>query len=184
MVAIQDQDLVQQAENVRDNLDLVKALRANPDMVEYGAYSHATQSQLQHSLTATALSGPGMFIVKPVLFYNKTYTELTSVMHLGENICGHDGIIHGGLAATILDEALACVAIPALPNKFGFTANLNVNYRRPIMSDQWVMLKAKLDQLQDRKAFVSASIHSLDGETVFTEATSLYVSPKPKDSPQ
>lgn len=119
-------------------------------------------------------------IVKPVMFYNKTYTELTSVVHLGENMCGHDGIIHGGLAATILDEALACVAIPALPNKFGFTANLNVNYRRPIMSDQWVMLKAQLDKLDDRKAFVSASIQSLDGETVFTEATSLYVSPKSK----
>jgi len=50
-----------------------------------------------------------MIIVPPLMFYNKTYTELTSVLHLGENICGHDGIIHGGLAATILDEGLACV---------------------------------------------------------------------------
>lgn len=121
-----------------------------------------------------------MIVVPPVLFYNKSYTELTSVLHLGTNICGHDGIIHGGLAATILDEALACVAIPALPNKFGFTANLNINYKRPIMSDQWVLMKAKLDKLEDRKAFVSASIQSLDGETIFTEATSLYISPKAK----
>lgn len=50
-----------------------------------------------------------MIIVPPLMFYNKTYTELTSVLHLGKNICGHDGIIHGGLAATMLDEALACV---------------------------------------------------------------------------
>lgn len=121
-----------------------------------------------------------MLIVNPVMFYNKTYTELTSVLHLGKNICGHDGIIHGGLAATILDEALAYIAFPALPNNIGFTANLNINYKRPIMSDQWVVMKAKLDKLEDRKAYVSASIQSLDGETVFTEATSLYISPKPK----
>lgn len=55
-----------------------------------------------------------MIIIPPVMFYNKTYTELTSVLHLGKNICGHDGIVHGGLAATILDEALACVVSLAL----------------------------------------------------------------------
>lgn len=50
-----------------------------------------------------------MLIVPPAMFYNKSYTELTCVLHLGTNICGHDGIIHGGLAATLLDEGLACV---------------------------------------------------------------------------
>jgi acyl-coenzyme A thioesterase PaaI-like protein len=50
-----------------------------------------------------------MIITSPLCFYNKTFTELTSIIHLGKNICGHDGIIHGGLAATILDEALAGV---------------------------------------------------------------------------
>lgn len=50
-----------------------------------------------------------MVIVPPVMFYNKTYTELVSVLHLGKNMCGHDGIIHGGMAATILDEGLASV---------------------------------------------------------------------------
>lgn len=53
MVAVQDQDLTTRAEIVRDNLDIVKALRSNPDMVEYQAYSHATESANSHSLTAT-----------------------------------------------------------------------------------------------------------------------------------
>jgi acyl-coenzyme A thioesterase PaaI-like protein len=47
-----------------------------------------------------------MLIVSPLSFYNKSYTELTFILHLGKNLCGHDGIIHGGLAATILDEVL------------------------------------------------------------------------------
>lgn len=41
-------------------------------------------------------------------------------------------------------------------------------------------MKSKLDKKEDRKAYVSASIESLDGTVVYTEATSLYVSPKSK----
>jgi hypothetical protein len=48
------------------------------------------------------------------------------------------------------------------------------------MSNQWVVMKSKLDKKEDRKAFVSAHIESLDGQTIYTEATSLYVSPKTK----
>ncbi|KAI9472459.1 MAG: HotDog domain-containing protein [Benjaminiella poitrasii] len=165
------------AEQERDNLEIVKKLRADPDILEYEAYSHSSQSEKDHSLTYTTLRGPGMMIARPVIFYNKTYTECTSVVHLGTNMCGHDGIIHGGLAATILDEGLASVAVPALPNKIGFTANLNVNYRRPIRANQWVVMKSKLDKSEDRKAYVSAFIESLDGQ-LFTEATSLYIAPK------
>jgi len=29
------------------------------------------------------------------------------VVHLGRALCGHDGIIHGGLLATVFDESLA-----------------------------------------------------------------------------
>jgi len=30
-----------------------------------------------------------------------------AVIHLGRALCGHDGIIHGGLIATVFDESLA-----------------------------------------------------------------------------
>ncbi|KAI8382254.1 HotDog domain-containing protein [Blakeslea trispora] len=175
---ISPEEQIRLAEIERD--EIVKKYRADPELIEYEAYANASASQKAHSLTATTLRGPGMIIVPPVMFYNKTYTEATFVLHLGTNVCGHDGIVHGGLAATVLDEGLACVAIPALPNNFGFTANLNVNYRKPIFSNQWIVMRSRLDKLEDRKAFVSASLESVDGETVFTEATSLYVSPKVK----
>ncbi|KAI8332516.1 HotDog domain-containing protein [Choanephora cucurbitarum] len=177
---ISTKEQIHLAEIERDNLEIIKKYRADPEFIEYEAYANASASQKAHSLTASTLRGPGMIIVPPVMFYNKTYTEATFVLHLGTNVCGHDGIVHGGLAATVLDEGLACVAIPALPNNFGFTANLNVNYRKPIFSNQWIVMRSKLDKLEDRKAFVSASLESIDGETIFTEATSLYVSPKVK----
>lgn len=46
-------DQVKQAEITRDNLDIVKTHRADPNMVEYEAYSHNTASAKEHSLTAS-----------------------------------------------------------------------------------------------------------------------------------
>lgn len=71
-----------------------------------------------------------MMVTHPLCFYNKTFTELTSVVHLGKNICGHDGIIHGGLAATILDEMLAYVVkYTAFLLSRHCTANRSYSYR-------------------------------------------------------
>lgn len=97
---------------------------------------------------------------------------------MGRSLCGHDGIVHGGMLATLLDEALACVAIPALPFNVGFTANLNIDYRLPVKADQWVVLRGKLVEQEGRKAWVEAWIESVDGKYKFTEAKSLYISPK------
>lgn len=68
--------------------------------------------------------------------------------------------------------------MPALPNKIGFTANLNIDYRKPLMADQWVILRGRLDRAEGRKAYVEAWIESVDGQTKYTEAKSLYVGPK------
>jgi acyl-coenzyme A thioesterase PaaI-like protein len=50
-----------------------------------------------------------LITVAPLLFHNQPVTQLLTIMHLGKNLCGHDGVIHGGLAASILDEAFAGV---------------------------------------------------------------------------
>lgn len=34
---------------------------------------------------------------------------METYLHVGRGLCGHDGIVHGGLLATILDEAMARV---------------------------------------------------------------------------
>lgn len=67
--------------------------------------------------------------------------------------------------------------IPNLPNFTGFTANLNVDYRKPIIANQWVIIKGKLEKLEGRKAWGKASIETLE-HTLLTEATALYISPR------
>lgn len=64
-----------------------------------------------------------------------------------------------------------------MPNQTGFTANLDVNYRRPIYSKQWVVVRGELDRVEGRKGWGRAWIETLD-EQILTEATSLYISPR------
>lgn len=33
--------------------------------------------------------------------------DAAAVIHLGRALCGHDGIIHGGIISTVFDESLA-----------------------------------------------------------------------------
>jgi hypothetical protein len=44
------------AEIERDNLEIVKQFRADPEIVEYESYSHSPQSEKEHSLTVTVSS--------------------------------------------------------------------------------------------------------------------------------
>lgn len=60
-----------------------------------------------HSLSGYALRGPGKFAVPPLVFATHDKTEQVFFMHLGSGLCGHEGVVHGGLLGTILDESLA-----------------------------------------------------------------------------
>lgn len=162
-----------------ENILLVKQLRASEDWEEVVAYEYLSDSARAHSLTATTLRGENMIARRPIKFFNKDKTACVMAIHFGKNLCGHDGVIHGGLAATVLDEMLAYVTIPSLPGNSGFTANLNVNYRKPILSNQWVIVHGELEKLDGRKAWGKARIETVDEEPVLlTEATALYISPR------
>ncbi|KAI8640767.1 HotDog domain-containing protein [Parasitella parasitica] len=180
------QYIVEEIENAEQTLsdqeetiNLLKELRSSDEWEEVEAYKYLTESARSHSLTATTLRGPGLIAKRPTKFFNKEKTSCVMFTHFGSNLCGHDGIIHGGLAATVLDEMLAYVTIPSLPGSTGFTANLNVNYRKPIRSNQWVVIRGELERVEGRKAWGKAWIETKDDTPVIlTEATALYISPR------
>lgn len=47
-----------------------------------------------------------MFALPPLAFVKNNESSAIIVLHVGRSLCGHDGIIHGGLLATVLDESL------------------------------------------------------------------------------
>ncbi|KAI8345663.1 HotDog domain-containing protein [Mortierella sp. GBAus27b] len=140
-------------------------------------YWYLTKVTQPHHLLAGALRGENMLSVHPLKFERKDKKAIVLFLHLGRSLCGHDQIIHGGLLGTLLDEATGMVALPNLPFHVAFTANLNINYRKPVKADQFVMITAEFEKAEGRKGYTKATIHDLHGNTL-VECTALYISPK------
>jgi acyl-coenzyme A thioesterase PaaI-like protein len=59
-----------------------------------------------NNFTAGALRGPGKLAITPLVRVRWDERESVIIVHVGRGVCGHDGIVHGGLLATLLDEGL------------------------------------------------------------------------------
>ncbi|KAI5778689.1 HotDog domain-containing protein [Geopyxis carbonaria] len=83
-------------------------------------------------LTAGTLAGAKRIMASTV-FVARDHTRTVSFMSLGTALCGYPNVVHGGVSATVLDEALGRLA--ALQFADGMrpvTARLVCNYRRPV----------------------------------------------------
>ena len=170
------------AETTINNHPLVKSLRADPTLSESRPHMKMPAGYRARSLSAGALSGPKKMPVPAYQWLKPEGKGMTAVTYVGDDLCGHPGIVHGGLIATMLDEGLARACFDALPHKIGVTANLNIDYRKPTPAGSFLVLKAETTKVEGRKAWVKGHIELLaaPGEkpTILAEATALYVSPK------
>ncbi|KDR70026.1 hypothetical protein GALMADRAFT_255394 [Galerina marginata CBS 339.88] len=161
-------------------LSLLKQLRESDDEKEWyetRPYQHFPEDRRVNNLTAGALRGPGKLALLPLIRAKRDESESVVFLHLGRGLCGHDGIIHGGLLATLLDETLARTAISNLPEKVGVTAQLTLNYRAPTMADQFVVIKTHIGEVKGRKATVSGRVEDLQGK-VLVEASATFIQPR------
>ncbi|GAA5995353.1 PaaI family thioesterase [Rhodotorula paludigena] len=130
-----------------------------------------------HSLSGYALRGPGKFAVPPLVFTTHDKRENVIVLHVGGGMCGHEGVVHGGLLATVLDEAMGRTALLNLPTNIGVTATLSLKYKKPTFANQYLVIRTELVEQKGRKARVKARIENTEGETL-VEAESLFVEPR------
>ncbi|KAI0846935.1 Adenylylsulfate kinase-domain-containing protein [Daldinia vernicosa] len=175
-------DHEREVEEFINNHPLTKEMRSKEEFYESRPHLKIPAPYRTYNLTAGTLMGPGRVVVPPVAFVEAGGKSLVSISYLGHELCGHPGIVHGGLLATMLDEGLARCCFAALPHKVGLTANLNINYRAPAHADSYVVLRATTTKVEGRKAWVEGRIETLVGEgetpVVLAEATALFVSPK------
>ena len=163
---------------------LVAQMRADPLFEESRPHMKLPPATRAVNLTAGTLLGPGKLVLPPLVFGARDGSQLVSLLFVGAKLCGHPGIIHGGLLATMLDEGLARCCFPALPNKIGVTASLKVDYRKPCPADNFVVLKASTIKVEGRKAWVKGRVESLvdpskdELPVVYAEAEALFVEPK------
>lgn len=147
---------IEALEDRLQSLPLLKSLRGREDKQEWyesRPYTGLPDEVRVNNLTAGALSGPGKLAVRPLIRVKNDESESWAFIHLGRGLCGHDGIVHGGLLATLLDESMGRVvstgnvstafthchfrqAFFNLPNRIALTAKLALNYRAPTKADQ------------------------------------------------
>jgi acyl-coenzyme A thioesterase PaaI-like protein len=159
---------------------LVQALSQNPKFIASRPHMKIPPHMRMKSLTGGTLLGGDKISIPPLVFNTADGSELVSIAYLGSEMCGHPGIVHGGLLATLMDEGLARTCFQALPSKTGVTASLKVDYRSPCRANQFVVLKANTTKVEGRKAFVKGRLETLppdgtqgkllvDGEALFVE---------------
>lgn len=164
------------------NHPLTRSLETNPNFIASRPHLKIPPTLRSHNFMGGTLLGDDKMPVPPLTFSTRDGSALVSIQYLGNALCGHPGIVHGGMLATIMDEGLARCCFPALPHKIGVTASLTVNYRKPCKSDQFVVLKAETTKVEGRKAWVRGRLETLpaDGSKgeVLVEADALFVEPK------
>ncbi|KAK7440797.1 hypothetical protein VKT23_016875 [Stygiomarasmius scandens] len=171
---------LQNIENQLQSLSLLQSLRSSSSAEEWyesRPYSNFPEDKRLHHLTAGALRGPGRLAIPPLVRARYDESESMVFIHLGRGLCGHDGIVHGGLLATLLDETMARTAINNLPERIGVTATLDLSYRAPTKADQFVVIKTKLIDVKGRKANVEARVEDMNG-TLLVEAKAMFVQPR------
>lgn len=135
---------VQEMETIENYLHshpVVMALRSQKYLIESRPHWAIPDKDVPHNLTGGTLRGLGRVSVAPIAFSDGEGKEFYAVLHVGKDLCGRPGIVHTGLLATVVDESLARCCFPALPNRIGVTANLNIDHINPLPADSYVLVK-------------------------------------------
>ncbi|KAK2777895.1 hypothetical protein FQN53_002030 [Emmonsiellopsis sp. PD_33] len=159
-------------------LPIVQELRADPEYEEWEAYEDFEEEEKPHRLTSGPMSGSKGLGVQRI-FWNERRHEAVTVVYFGDALTGWPRKTHGGAIATVLDESLGRVAIRSFPARAGVTANLDIDYRKPVNAGYFYTVTAKYDNENstERKAVVSGEVRDIDG-TLCAEAKGLFVVPK------
>ncbi|KAJ3095203.1 hypothetical protein HDU97_007154 [Phlyctochytrium planicorne] len=133
-------------------------------------------------------------------FWAKEEKTMVKAIRIGERVCGHAGLVHGGMVAAAFDDFMGSVFFTNAGGHYsGFTAYLKVDYRVPIPSPITVILILWIEKEEGRKIFIKGQLKSAEsapegmkvapagekgerwgeaGSVLFAEAEALFVIPK------
>lgn len=90
--------------------------------------------------------------------------------------CGFDGLVHGGIIATMLDE-ISCWAIFARLGKLGVTRDMMTRFHKPVRTETGLILAADIVSSDPRSALVRATVRDADN-TLLAEGESNWAFPR------
>ncbi len=103
---------------------------------------------------------------------NKSAKTLQTSFVPTETYQGYDGIVHGGILAALLDEAMAKLAFELGYN--AVTAMLNVRFKSLAKVKEKLTIRGEITQANRRLVLAKATIHKEDG-TLIAEGDSALV---------
>jgi len=80
---------------------------------------------------------------------------------LGPNYAGGGGFAHGGIIAVVLDEAMG--KLSRLTDERAVTAEMSIEYRKPIPINQTIVVHGWQEQEKGRNRFRAAEIYDAQG---------------------
>lgn len=108
------------------------------------------------------------------LVFRRTEDRVEAETALGETFAGYDGLVHGGIVTTLLDEAMGW-AILELAGRFAVTRSLQVDFRRPAFVGKALRVEAHLaGEEADGAVRVEASVRDLR-DRVLASAVGIWV---------
>jgi protein-tyrosine phosphatase/predicted thioesterase len=140
-----------------------------------------TQQAFLHNLVLNASSKPisrfpGSRFVNGsearLRFAVETNGSVRGTLFLDDTSAGPPGVVHGGALAAIMDEAMTVAAFEA--GRFGFTANLNVDFRAPVPTETTVTVTASVERIEGKKTYLVSAVTLPDG-AVAAEARGLFI---------
>ena len=97
------------------------------------------------------------------------WTELT----LLPEFCGWEGIAHGGIVATVLDEVMGWALAGA--DAWGFTAKMSIEYRRPVLVGARIRGEGRLVKRRRRLLTLTGRLLDVSTGEVLATAEALYM---------
>ncbi|KAJ6164488.1 Thioesterase/thiol ester dehydrase-isomerase [Penicillium chermesinum] len=146
------------------------SLREDPAVSEVELRLDIPDEERHQNLMTGALAGPKKLIMSPFLFRNAEERSMVMFFYVGSGVCGHPGIVHGGVLATIADEDWRGAVF------------LICRIRAPAMANSYIAFRAATTRVEGRKAWVEGRLETLpvDGKesVLLVEARALFLEPR------
>lgn len=145
-----------------NNHPLVKRLREDVNFKESKYYDEIPHEHRENMVTAGLLAGKGYLTFEPLVFTSSDQKEMIYIYHVGDRLAGKEGVVHGGLLATLMDEGLSRCSFPSLPNGYGVTAQLDLSYKQPVPENSFLVLHAQVEEAKGRRVTVEGRLRTLE----------------------
>lgn len=101
--------------------------------------------------------------------------EIIMLLELGDGLNGHAHVCHGGFVCVLLDEVMGLVNWHHKdPHVHVMTANINVSFKKPVMTPSIVKCSAWITKSEGRKRFTFGKLED-EHEVVHASAEGLFL---------